>query len=96
MSNVKVVQKTNHDKMWIKVTLDSGANFKLTVSRTGETLTAALSNVRAEAQAQLASLNKWLQYRTGENNAQRFNRIEQEITNADPRSAKELQTLTNS
>lgn len=91
---VKVTEKINHDSMWIKAQLPSGAWFKFTVNRGGERLEAALSNDSATLKQQLQQLRAWLNFRSGENNLQRFQRI-RAVAEASRNSAELISNLSN-
>ncbi len=72
----KITRKENHDSMWIKAQFPSGANFKFSIGRAGERLALAFSNDRKELKKQTKIFMDWLEYREGENNSQRFDRVE--------------------
>ncbi|MCK9576363.1 MAG: hypothetical protein WC979_00420 [Candidatus Pacearchaeota archaeon] len=72
----KINKKIGHDSMSISGVMQSGANVKFTINRGGEKIVAGLSNDIKIAKVQLLTLQTWLKLRDGENNAQRFDRLE--------------------
>jgi hypothetical protein len=72
-----IKQKLNHDSMWISAKFPSGASLKWRIGRGGERLEIAFSNDTTTRNDQAAKLNKWLGFREGEKNADRFNRLEE-------------------
>jgi len=62
--------------MWIKAQFPSGANFRFSIGRSGERLAMAFSNDQKILREQMKIFMKWLNFREGETNQQRFDRIE--------------------
>lgn len=72
----KITKKYGFDRMTITGVLQSGANVKFSVGRTGERLTAGLSNDMKVAKVQMQQLSDWVRLRENETNQDRFDRIE--------------------
>ena len=88
MTTTEIKKKINHDSMWIAAKFPSGANYKFKVDRNGERLEIAFSNNTAELAKQSRIFLKWMQFRKGENNEQRFDRLEK--LTKECKSGKEL------
>ncbi len=84
----QIKKKINHDSMWIAAKFPSGAHYKFKVDRRGERLEVAFSNDTAELCKQTNVFRKWITLRKGENNEQRFNRLE--ALTKECKSGKEL------
>jgi hypothetical protein len=78
----KIKKSIKHDRMSIECRFESGASMRFSVGRTGETLHLAFSNDPAVLKGQMQEMLKWLDFRPGETNAQRFDRIEALMTAA--------------
>jgi hypothetical protein len=79
---IKVNRRISHDSMSISVKLHTGASLKFSINRLGEKLELAFSNDAEILRNQMSSMKNWLELRKGENNLQRFDRLENLMRNS--------------
>ena len=72
----KVKRVNGFDRMSLSAKFPSGASLKFSVGRSGEKLELAFSNDSAELKIQSKIVSKWLDFKEGEKNEDRFNRLE--------------------
>jgi len=76
LSSPKVSKRIGYDSMSISGKMPSGASLKWSINRNGERLEVAFSNDTKVLKYQVEVVNKWIEYRNGESNQSRFDRME--------------------
>jgi hypothetical protein len=77
MNKINKVKKTiTYDRMSISSTMLSGESFKFSISRSGEKIVLAFKNDESVIKQQFQVIKNWLSFKNGEDNLQRFDRIE--------------------
>jgi hypothetical protein len=76
LTSPKVSKRISYDSMSISGKMPSGASLKWSINRNGERLEVAFSNDTNVLKTQLQVVQKWIEYRAGESNQSRFDRME--------------------
>jgi hypothetical protein len=71
----KIKKSIGHDRLSLSAKFPTGAELRFSISRLGERLMVAFSNDKKEGDMQMQSLRSWLEFRDGETNLDRINRL---------------------
>jgi len=72
----KVKRTNGFDRLSLTAKFPSGASLKFSVGRSGDRLELAFSNDSAQLSKQAKAVAEWMDFRDGEKNQDRFDRLE--------------------